>query len=313
MNIKGFFRRNLSLKLLSLVLAVVIWAIVVARSPGVRRFQVPIEFEAGPSRIVVDYEPSLLDVRLSGDASMLERISGEGIYARVPVDQLPPGQHLVTVVPDELQQIPRGISNIEILNPQIRVDVDRREKKLVDVELDRVGSPPEGYRVTSVALEPSEVESDGPAQLLETLETIRTEIVSFDARREPFSTLVKLVPPDRHVRLEPSSVRVSVTIVEAQVVRTLNVPVVSTTGGWTFEPATVEVSMEVPPSLLPKVRREVVARISTEDLPAEGAEVPVVLAWGGLRNEEIARIHEVEITPGRVRVLPAAEDAGEEP
>jgi YbbR domain-containing protein len=310
MNIKGFFQRNLSLKLLSLVLAVVIWAIVVARSPGVRRFQVPIEFEAGASRIVIDYEPSLLDVRLSGDATMLERISGEGIYARVPVDQLPPGSHLVTVVPDELQQIPRGVSNIEIINPQVRVDVDRREKKLVDVKLDRVGSPPEGFRMTRVVLEPSEVEVDGPARLLESLETIRTEIVSLDARRSPFTRLVKLVPPDRHVRLEPSSVRVAVTVVETQVARILTVPVVSTTGGWSFEPPSVEVSMQVPPSVLPRVREQVVARASTEDLPERGDEVPVVLDWGELRNEEIARIRDVEITPGRVRAMPANGDEG---
>jgi YbbR domain-containing protein len=309
MNLKELVRRNFGLKLLSLVLAVVIWATVVARSPGVRRFQVPIEFEEGPNRIVTSYEPSLLDVRLSGDATMRERISGEGIYAEVSVKQLQPGQHrLVTVVPTELRQIPRGVSNIEIINPQIRIDLDRREKKLVDVKLDRVGSPPEGFRIANVNVEPSEVEADGPARLLKTVESIRTEIVSVNARRSAFSSLVKLVPPDRHVRLEPSSVRVSVNIVETQVSRSIDVPVVSSEGEWTFEPARVEVSFEVPPSLLARVREQVVARAYTEDLPAAGAEVPVVLDWGELDNAQIARIRNLEISPGRVTAVPATDE-----
>lgn len=307
---KQLFRRNLGLKLLSLVLALVIWASVVARSPGVRRFQVPIEFQEGPNQIVTSYEPSLLDVRLSGDATMLERISAQGIYAEVSVKQLQPGQHrLVTVVPGELRQIPRGVNNIEILNPQIRVDLDRRETKLVDVQLDRVGTPPKGYGISNVSVEPSEVEADGPARLLKTVETIRTEIVSLQGRRSSFTNLVKLVPPDRHVRLEPSSVRVRIGIVEARVTRTMEVSVVSSDGDWSFEPARVEVSFQATPSLLARAREQVVARAYTEDLPATGGEVPVVLSWGDLRNEEIGRIRNVEISPGRVTALPAGVDA----
>lgn len=301
---RRFFRQNLWLKLFSLILALVIWASVVARSPGVRRFQIPIEFDSGPDRVVMSYEPRLLDVRLSGDEAILERISGQGMYADVSVSQYSEGEQLITVVPNEIRQVPRGVSHIEVVTPQILVDIDVRETRVVPVEFDGMGQPPEGFEVRGVSIEPPEVEIAGPARLLESLSKIHTEIVPLAGSRTSFSTLVKLAPPDRHVRIEPSSVRVSVRIVETAVERVLSVPVEPSSGQWVFEPPAVEVSLQAPPTIMNQLEQALMARADTGDLPTEGGDVPVVLDWGDLRNEDIGRVRNVEIAPGRVRALP---------
>jgi len=303
--VKSFFRKNLGLKAFSLLLTIVLWSSIVSRAPEVGTFRIPIEFDTSDDQILVDSELREAEVRLEGDTTALSRVPLANLHALVSVKNLSAGPHTLVIVPDEIQRVPRGITKVEVLTSGFKITLDTRRTALLPVVIRRAGEVPQGYSVINISVQPTDVEVSGPASSFEGIGEIPTESLDLSQEKASFTRLVKLVPQGRLMRAAPSSVRVSVEIEELATTEQLLLQVIPSIEGWTAEPAQVTATLEAPPSLLPRLKEALSARILVDNLPAAAGGEPVVtLDWGPLDIAGLPRVQVVEISPSRVHAHP---------
>ncbi len=301
---KGFFRRNLGLKLLSLVLAFFLWASVVTRSPEVRWYEVPVRFETGPNLIVTNPAPTIVGVQLSGSATILDRVAPDEIYAEVDVSHLAPGTHRVAVVPAEIKRVPRGVSDISVVHAPVSVTLDARRTTLVPVTLVVGGELPDGYEVVESEVKPSDVEVSGPEKEVLSVRSVPTEPFDLSKTTRNSERMLKLILPEANVRLAPATVRARVQIREVPTSLSMTLAVRPSEPGWRVEPEEVALTFMAPPSLLTRLSEQLQAAAPVDALGTKAGEVAVTLSWGNLDTDELALVSEVKIEPAQVKVRP---------
>lgn len=297
-----FLRRNLGLKIFSLVLAYLTWAVVVGRSPGLRFINAPIELEPPDGMFVIGYQPREVRVRLEGDAPQLTRLAEQNVYARVRLDaRSRVGSQRISVQERDLQGIPSGIAR-EIVDPLITATLERRATRMVEVRPRFTGEPARGYRIVRTEIDPPVVEVSGPEPALRSIEAVLTEPLDPTARNAPFAVRADLVRPDPLVTLKPNQVRATVIIEEIPVVLDLELPIVANDPGFAPETARVRVRLEGPPSLLKRLRERVSALADIGALEGRTATAPVRLDMGDLTAGEQGQVRIVGMEPQKVRV-----------
>ncbi len=306
---KTFFRRNLGLKIISGLVALIVWAFIVGRSPEVRWMDVPIEFQESQNRVVTSSSTETVQVRLEGEAVVLSGLREGDPRAAIAIDHLPPGSHAIGVVPEEIRNLPRSVTVTDVRSAGLTIRVDARSTVLVPVLIVRSTEAPPGFRVESQSVQPTDVEISGPLAQIREIGEVPTESFDLTSESGSFTRLVKLVPPGEHVRVAPSSVRLTVELEELAVGHSFTLPVTPSAGGWRTEPREVVVTIEAPPSLVESLLGELSAIARVDELNG-AAEVVVTLDWGDLDPEILGRVRELSIEPQRVRAIPVTVPQG---
>lgn len=297
----NWLRRNLALKIISLVLAYVAWVYVVSRSPGVRFVNAPVEVDAPEGVAIVDYDPREVRVRLEGDAPLINRLSEQNVYVRARIEgSLRPGRHRVTILERDVLGLPPGVAR-ELLTPAINVSVQRRVSRKVPVRVRIAGFAPEGYRVLSSTADPASVEISGPEDALRAIDQVWTEPVDPRRSQRSFTERAEIVRPDPLATIRPDIVTVTVSIDEVAAPLELQLPVSSLLPGFEADPPRVRVVVEGPPSLLTRVGERITAFVGG-DAGTRGGTVPVRLDFSGISADDQARLRVTVVDPARVRL-----------
>jgi hypothetical protein len=115
--------RNLSLKLLSLVLAIAIWISVGGDVSTEILVPVPVEFRNVPEGVHYDAEPSRVELRVRGPRWMVRQAS-ESDFA-VPVDLsglTEPGERVIPLRPQNATA-PSSVEVVDINPPELRLTI----------------------------------------------------------------------------------------------------------------------------------------------------------------------------------------------
>lgn len=302
-------RRNIGLKLFALLIAFLIWANVAGRGQQIRNLRVPLDVTPPPDMLVLSFEPQEVGVRVRGFESQMERLVPERLYARIDLGQIDtPGEHRLTVTPQDVYNVPRGVTVEEVLTDEVVVRLERRIEKAVRVQAETGGEPAEGYEVASVTVEPLVVTIRGPESVVAPLEQIRTRPIDIAGRREDVSSRVKVVPPPRAKLVDfpqGDEVRVTVRIVERAEQTAFDVEVTPPPGARvTLRPAKVSVTVKAPPSLFDRLRESLAVRLAEDAVSSRPGNVPVAVDLDALDEQERERVEIVGVKPERVRVSP---------
>lgn len=219
-----FLTHNASLKLLALVGAIFLWAIVPGSTEGGQilsdvavRVQVadPEWVQAGPP------DPATVQVRLSGPTREIIRIAREGTTLRVPVERVTGPDTLVTLRRDwvALAGSP-GVVVEELVPAAVRIAFEEAGSKAVPLTLTTRGSLPGDVALAAeLGVNPVVARVRGPVRLLEELDSI--PLLPLDLSEIRTSGIVEravdttglgglLVSPQRAsvgVRVEPAAER----------------------------------------------------------------------------------------------------------
>lgn len=216
---KAFFSRHLTLKLMSLVMAYVVWAWVSSRSPGVRVVNINVDLRDTPDTVVQDFTPKQVRGRLEGDQTVINRITDGDLIARPAVPRVEgPIKRALQILPEDVKGLPRWGVNLVITEGEINASLEPIQSKALPVFTLLSGEPPVGYVKTRLAVDPQAVVVRGPASRVQALTHITTKEIDIRAQRRSFSSRVGLVLPDRHCQVEPETVRVTVDIAETSTI-----------------------------------------------------------------------------------------------
>lgn len=204
---------NLGLKLLSVVLAVFLWAVVVGEQKIEVTMNVPLTIGDVPrSLVMLNEPPDTLEVRVRGPKTLISTLSPTEIVPEGLPKSWVEGENVIPIRPDMLRA-PRGIEVVEVTPHRIRVVLDAVVDREVEVSPRIEGAPARGFAVKRVTVSPPRIRVTGPRSELRRLTRIPTVPINLDGRDASFSTRAMLEPVGRQVRaLDNTPITVAVEI-----------------------------------------------------------------------------------------------------
>ena len=116
--------RNLGLKFLSTLVAIMLWLIVAGERVVERVMRAPVEFQNLPAGLeIVGDAPDTIDVRLRGSSGALSRMSAGDMAAVIDVATARPGQRLFHITPSQVT-VPYGVEIVQVGPSTLTMDFE---------------------------------------------------------------------------------------------------------------------------------------------------------------------------------------------
>ena len=248
MALVGF--RHIGLKVVSIVLAALLWLIVSGEQIVERALRIPLEFTNMPAQLELVGEPAnVVDVRVRGSSGALSRIAAGELVAVLDLKTARPGQRLFHLVGADVR-VPFGVEVMQVAPSNLYMTFEPSATKTVPVVPEVEGDPAPGFEIGTVTAEPATVEIVGPATAVAAMTSAVTEPISAAGASSSITESVTVGVPDPSVRLkDPGQVRVVVTVSPAQLEWAVaNVPVKVLNGDGTalVTPAMITVHVRGP-------------------------------------------------------------------
>lgn len=207
--------QNLALKVVSVVLAALLWLILSGEQTVERVLRIPLEYTNIPAQLeLVGDPPTVVDVRIRGSSGTLSRLSAGELAAVLDVRSPRPGQRLYHLTSSDVR-VPFGVDVVQVTPSSVALFFERSSAKTVPVLPVLEGQPADGYMVDRVSADPAKVEVVGPASSLRLVSNAVTEAVSVQGATTTVIETVTVGPADPSVRLRgpQTTARVTVSIV----------------------------------------------------------------------------------------------------
>ncbi len=204
---------NLGLKLLSVALAIFLWAVVVGEQKVEVTLSVPLDIRGLPPNLVVTNEPTdTLEVRVRGPKTLTSTLSASEIRVEGLPTTWTEGENVIALRP-EMVRVPRGIEVVEVAPHRLRVVLDALVEREVEVSPRVEGAPARGFAVKRVTPTPPRIRMAGPRSELRRLTRIYTLPINLDGHSASFTARAMLEPAGRQVRpVEETPITVAVEI-----------------------------------------------------------------------------------------------------
>jgi YbbR domain-containing protein len=209
---------HVGLKILSIVLAGLLWMLVSGEQLVERAVRAPIEFTNVPPDIeIVGDAPANVDVRVRGSSGALGRIGPGELVAVLDLREARPPQGIFHLTPASLRT-PFDVEVVQVTPSSVSMRFEKSDTKSVPVVPAVEGDPAPGFAVGTVTSDPGIVELVGAPSALALVTEAITEVVNVAGSTESVKQTVTVGSPEPSVRLRfPLSARVTVTVAPAPV------------------------------------------------------------------------------------------------
>ena len=166
-------------KLLSLAVAIVIWA-TVASEPELSTFaSTQVEYKNLPDDLEIASNPiTTVFLELRGPSGELQGLGGQGVHPQIILDlsSATPGEHTYAIS-DSVVKLPSGVRLISAVPAEVHLNFETREVSSVPVRVRFAGQGANGYFVASAVVTPSTERIEGAASHVETTTEVVTDPV----------------------------------------------------------------------------------------------------------------------------------------
>jgi len=220
----GSLRANLGLGLLSLALAVTLWAFVTEEENPTRTDflsgSIPVETVNVPQGLAVaGLSDAAVSVRVSAPEDMWNDLTIEDFRAVADLSTAKARENTVTL---RFYSERRRVDVVEVFPPRVTVTLEPVTTKVVPVTVKLIGTPPLGYATVPGKTTPEQVEVTGAESLVTLVEEAVAD-VNVQGVRVPLEQVFTLVSRDGRggdiegVALNPSTVEVVLPIVQREI------------------------------------------------------------------------------------------------
>lgn len=212
--------RNLGLKVLAVLLALVLWLTVAGEQTVERTLRVPLELRNVPAELeIVGDPPMTVDVRVRGSSALLSRMDPGDVVALLDLEGARAGSRLFHLRADEVRG-PYGVEVAQITPSTVALELEKSDRRSVPVTPAVEGDPAPGYVLGRATATPAMVEVIGPESRLRDLASATTEPVSVAGQRANVTDVVTIGVSDTALRLaENQTATVVVEVLPAPVER----------------------------------------------------------------------------------------------
>jgi len=315
--VRRFFRHNPLYKLVSVAVAVVLWAWLQSEQVVEESAWVEVSYELPDELVMAQAATKRLRVTVRGPQRYVKNVRGADLALTVDMRDTAPGVQQVDFVDSEIVGITtQEIDIVGLVPNSVQVDIEEKHTRSVPVSPTIVGEPATGYRLAQIEVAPNEVVVEGPYSVVERLARLPTEPVNVAGLTESktFEVPVTLKPRTlTRVNSDPVQIRVVIEAMTSQ--RTFTkVPVIVRSRNWTSSQESVTVTLSGPVSALQAIDHETVAvmvRVEPGTLPEPvqakvdgGQGVAFMVVHGGGVGVEV-----VAVEPETFVLTPVGEPA----
>ncbi len=198
---------NLIWKVLSLLVAVLLWLALVGDPELTTTVSVPLEFRNLPKDLEISSEvPERLRLEVRGPAGKL----GEAMIASTaaiidlkPVDQA--GERTFSIQPANVS-LPTGVTLYRAIPSQVRLTLERRLTRPVPVHVRYSSEPPKGYAIERQEVRPDHLAVIGPDSRVLRIDSVETDPIDLASITLEGSFRVHTYVSDPQVRFDTSNV-----------------------------------------------------------------------------------------------------------
>lgn len=229
--------KNMGTKILSLVLAAIIWLVIVNIDDPykVKTFDVPVEVINGDALVSVNkvyeiVEGSVAQVKVKGKRSVVDDLKESDLRATADLSGLS-NVNAVTIQPSLLKQVS---SEPELeCNTVLKVSLENLEEKQVKVNLSTKGAPEDGYCVGECKAKPNMVKVSGGTSKVSEIEYIGVEIDVTGASEDVTQRLEPVAYDKDGKVIDSNSIVFGNTTIKvtAEILPTKTIPVVAKPNG----------------------------------------------------------------------------------
>jgi len=264
---------NLRVKLLALVLATVVWALIAPQRRGEVtevKFSTPLVFKNIPANLeLVAPEAQSVSVLVSTRRSRANAVNPNQFQAVLDLAHQLPGSVDVRLTENNIRydnvSPPEGMTVLQISPQDVTLTLEEAMQKVVPVEAKLAGSTPGGYTVEAVKLVPDRVTLHGPRSVLAKINRAYTRPLDVQDLRSDVEMLAYLDLPAR-VRLAANQrplfrAQIAVSGRPARIVLR-GVPIVFENGGDPYRVSRQEINVQL------EGPREVLSTLSNKNVTA---------------------------------------------
>lgn len=214
--------RHVGLKLLSVMLAVMLWMVIAGEETVERGLRVPLELQQFPPGLeLLGDVPTTADVRVRGAAGTLSRLSPGDVVAVVDLRGARSGERLFHLTPEQVRA-PFGVEVVQVTPSTVAVAFENAASRSVPIRPAVEGRPAPGYVVGKITADPPQVDIVGPQSAVRRVAEALTEPVSVAGAQRNVEETVTVGTVDPSLRLQTlRTARVTVQIVPAPLEQTV--------------------------------------------------------------------------------------------
>lgn len=256
-NLRIFFTENLHLKILSLLIAIFLWAIVSGERNAEWSYLLPIETLNQPEELIITNNvPSFLDVRLQGAHSFIKNLNPKDMAVNLDLGELKAGSNIYPLTA-ELIKAPRGAIVTRINPPYITIEAEKLVRKKVLIKADIKGTPSEDYFIESIELIPSSIEIIGAESEAKEVTSLKTTPVQIEGIKNDIQFEATVDTRGRKIILTNNDpVRINITVKEVMSkleIKGILPEVINASYKTTIKPHKINIRIEGPKSLIAKL------------------------------------------------------------
>jgi len=198
-NLTDLVSKDWLLKIISLVLAVVLWFFVGGEDRVDKNVMIPIEIINLPRDLVISNQfKKEIEVTVSGPRSLILEMNNKAITRQVDLSAATPGTMVIENDVDHIP-VPRGITVQRVQPSSIILSLDKLIQKQFPILASTIGKVPDGYYVKSLKMDPDVITITGPLTILSQYDEFYTRPINLDGVKRSAQLQVPL-------KLEPAIV-----------------------------------------------------------------------------------------------------------
>ncbi len=214
--LRNFFLRNWELKLLSLLIAFIVWLSLIPEEKtfSEKTLTIPLETHNIPADMELVEKPDpTVDVTIRAPNRMINEISAANVFAKLNLSRASIMQQEYPLN-ETMISIPTGAEVVRISPTMVRLKLERTREVSLDVLPNIIGQAKEGYGIAKIEVLPPRVLVKGPESKFDQKDRVSTSPV--DIGKLTSSTEVEadliLAKPDLRLASPRAKVRVRIFI-----------------------------------------------------------------------------------------------------
>ncbi len=283
-------KKNFIPKLVSIILAVILWGYLTSSESGDVKFKVPLTYKNLDQTLTVSrLSNKYVMVKVTGRKDDLQNVNSKNIKVFIDLSSARVGEFSSFKIQVERTDIPDELE-ISINPDEVKLFVEKKIFRNIMIKPRHSGDPDKGYVLGRIKAHPEYVRISGSASLIAGIDGISTEYIFVNNRNATFKTPVKLEKINEdEIDYSISEVEVTVPLIPLADTASVELPVLvkNRVKGFVYDTVTDKVSVNV---ILTQNRS-----VESLELTAyiDASEIPVMsndLAVNG-RYEKEAVVH----------------------
>lgn len=218
--IRNYLLKNWALKLLSLILAFVVWLSLIPEEKtfSEKTLTIPLEtLNLPPDMELVEKPDTMVDVIIRAPNRLINEITPGNVFAKLNLERAEVFQQEYPLN-ETMISIPPGAEVVRISPNKVRLKLEHTREALLDVVPNIIGSPKEGYRIVKVDVSPPRILVKGAESKVREKDKVSTSPINIAEISTTLDVEADFILPRPDLRLASSrnKARVRVILEEAK-------------------------------------------------------------------------------------------------